>query len=771
MGILGRKVFREVAAGALLGSVLFTFVLFLQRLGKLFEQLVTSTATPELIGTLFALILPQVLTFTIPVGVLVGVLVAMGRMSADAEIIAMRACGSPSRRLLIPVGLFALIGAGLTAYTTCILNPWATRETFVILNRMVAAQVTAEIQPRIFEEQFPNRILYVREVGPPGPTVRWSQVFMADLSPPAERKGAGERGDAPRITISSETLASPDAANNRIQLAMRNGSSFEVGKDIAEYFSTSFPKGEQALDAPKRNELKPSGFSQLDMEPLRKQMEGNIEAAIDFHRRLALPVACLVLAMLAVPLGVSSRKGGKSSAFVLTVALGFFYFMGLIGMIGLARQKTLPPGMAVWMPNMVFAALSLVLIVRLEKPDDVDWSQWTKDLFQRLWKRLRGSAPFRNGEEGVRRLPLLPQIIDTYVLSSFLYYWIVLTLAFVGMTHVFTFFELLGDIVKNKIPMARVAAYHLFLTPRLLYDAAPLSVLVAVLVTFGLLARSNEITAMKACGISVYRLTVPVLLASLVISGLLFAFDYSIVPEANLVQDAIRNEIKGRPVQTYYRPDRKWILGQGPWIYYYKHMDPAENVMIGVSVYELDARSFRMKRHIAAERARWEPTLQRWVFQNGWMRDFNGISVTQFQNFEGKTATFEELTEPPSWFLKEVKQYTQMNFHQLRDYIRELRQSGFDTVRFEVQYHKKFAVPLFAAIMAIISLPFAFFSGNRGATAPVGISLAIAICYWALGQLFEQMGNVGQLPAEMAAWSPDVVFSLAGIYFMMRVRT
>ncbi|MBL8212185.1 MAG: LptF/LptG family permease [Bryobacterales bacterium] len=140
-------------------------------------------------------------------------------------------------------------------------------------------------------------------------------------------------------------------------------------------------------------------------------------------------------------------------------------------------------------------------------------------------------------------------------------------------------------------------------------------------------------------------------------------------------------------------------------------------------------------------------------------------------DFQGSTATFPELDEPPSYFLKEVKQDKQMNFHQLRAYIGELQQSGFDTVRLQVQYQKKFAVPLFALIMALISTPFAFFAGNRGAMTPVGISLSIAICYGALSQLFEQMGNVGQLPPELAAWSPDAIFSLAGAYFLMRVRT
>jgi len=773
MGILSRTVFREVMTGALLGTVLFTFVLFLQRLGRFFEQLVNSAAQLDQMGQLFLMFIPPVLVFTIPVGILVGVLIAMRRMSGDGEIVAMRAAGVPSRRLLTPVMVFATLGLALAAWCSCVITPWATRETYKILNKMVASQLTAEIRPRIFEEQFPNRILYVDDVIP-GPVVRWKRVFLADLRPPEERDGAGDRGDQPRITLAKEAVAVPDIANNRIQLALLNGSSFEVGKSVEDYYTTLSKKSEQALDAPQRSELKAKDFSELDMEPLYVQAQSAPEAAIEFHRRLALPVACIILGILAVPLGVSAKKGGKSAAFVLTVGLALSYYMGLISMIALARQKTIPIAIGVWLPNILFGCLALILLWRMERAIDRNWSSWLGESLGRAWGRLRAKLSLRRSERAFR-IPLLPQLIDTYVLSSFFYYFVVLLVSFVTITHIFTFFELLGDIIRNGIPMPRVGTYHLFLTPKLIYESAPMGILVAVLVTFGIFSKSNEVTAMKACGVSLYRLSVPILVAGLFLTGLLFAFDYYIVPEANLVQDAIRNEIKGRPVQTYLRPDRKWIVGRGPWIYYYKHFDPAANVMVGVNVYQLhrdaSGEGFEMHRHLHSENARWEPGIGRWVFQNGWTREFQGIRASAIHNFQGATATFSEFNEPPNHFLREGKQDSQMNFHQLETYIRELQQSGFDTVRLEVQYQKKFSIPLLAVIMALISIPFAFLTGNRGAMAPVGISLGIAICYWVLSKLFEQMGNVGQLPAQLAAWSPDAIFSLAGTYFLMRVRT
>ncbi len=112
-----------------------------------------------------------------------------------------------------------------------------------------------------------------------------------------------------------------------------------------------------------------------------------------------------------------------------------------------------------------------------------------------------------------------------------------------------------------------------------------------------------------------------------------------------------------------------------------------------------------------------------------------------------------------------------MNFEELASYIHELKASGLDTIRLQVQYHKKFSVPLFAFIMALLSIPFAFIAGNRGAMTGVGISFGIAIAYWVLDNLFQQVGDLNQLPAAMAAWSPDALFSIAGLWFISRMKT
>jgi len=787
MGLLFRAIFREVAKSAIFGAALFTFVLFLQRVGRLFEFLVRSSAPLATVAHLFVLAIPFTLSFTMPLGVLVGVLIALSRMSSDGEIIAMRAAGVPSRKVIPPVLVFATFATLITATASLWLTPYATWKTYKVLNQLSAAVVTSEVQPQVFDEDFPNRILYISDVTP-GATNRWRNVFIADTTAPEDQKKTDhDRGDGPTVTVAAHAIAVPDVPHNQIQLTLQDGATYDVGKDPTDYYTTQAPTGAQILEATKPNEVHAKGYTEIHTIPLYRlayhdktlDRDNVIQARIELHQRLALPPACFLLALIGIPLGISSRKGGKSGAFVVTVALAFVYWMGLIAANGLAKQQKLPVGIAMWIPNTVFAVVGLLLLTRMERPGDRDWIAALTGWASAAWTGLRGKLPAPAGHVRSRslgwRMFLVPQVVDRYVLQSFLFWCALLLIGFVLMTHVYEFFDLLSDIVKNNIAMTRVFTYLFFRTPELIFELAPMSVLVAVLITFGVLTKHNEITAMKASGVSLYRLAVPVLAAALLMSGGLFAFAHYYVPDANRKQDAIRKEIKGKPVQTYLHPNRKWVFDPGsnndPKVFYFKYIDGAQKLMVGPQVFELDPTNFRVHKHISAEKARWEPTLQTWVFENGWSREDPGGRHEKFSNFTGQAATFQELDERPDYFLQEVLQDQQMNFQQLAAYIRELQRSGIDTITLQVSFYRKFALPLFALVMALISVPFAFLAGNKGAMAGVGVSFTIAIAYWTIGKLFEQLGDVNLLPAALAAWSPDLIFAMAGLYFFTRMRT
>jgi LPS export ABC transporter permease LptG len=789
MRILGRYVFREILAGSFLAIVVATFAIFLQGVGPLFELLVRSKSAGialELIG--FALL--PILLLSIPFGMLVGVLIGLGRMSGDNEMVAMRSTGISTRRVTIPVLLFATLACLVSAGTTLWLNPLAIREQFKLRNKIAGEVVTANVPPRIFQEQFTNdnTVLYVDDVSSgTGPAV-WKRIVIADTSASAARKSArgGAHPAGPVITLAQEAIAIPDQEHGRIQLHMYGESTHESSIDEQKGergIHTLAPTGDMALDeAPPREQTAKAFQDMLTPDLWRfigsaaKDSQQWIDASLELNRRLAFPAACIVLAMIGIPLGTSSKRGGRSSGYVWAIFLCFCcYYLAFISLTHTAQKShTLSPVLASWLPNIVFGVAGIILISRMEAPGDRDilggfggaLMRWGSSLTARVTSPREPAQPERQSLIHVT----LFRLMDNYVLTSFLFYFLLWIVAFVSMTQIYTFFELLGDIVKNDIPMADALRYHLFLTPELIYRLLPFGVLLAVLVTFGIMTKNNEVTAFKACGISVRRLGIPVILMSGVISVAAFAADYSWIPLANQKQNALRNEIKGRPAQTYNRPDRQWVFHDNH-VFYFRHFDITQNVMVEPWVYEIDPKTWQLTRQINARSARWAPDAKAWIFEQGQVIDMCKRTLEcRVANF---TATsFPELTETPeNTFLKEVKQDLQMNYVELGHYIKDLNDAGFDTLTLQVQYYKKFAVPLFALTIALISVPFGFLVGNRGAMTGVGVSIGLAIAYLGIGTLFEQMGNVGYLRPDVAAWAPNTLFSLSGLYLILRMRS
>src|SRR5208337_3441661 len=179
-----------------------------------------------------------------------------------------------------------------------------------------------------------------------------------------------------------------------------------------------------------------------------------------------------------------------------------------------------------------------------------------------------------------------------------------------------------------------------------------------------------------------------------------------------------------------------------------------------LSIFELDPSTFQLTRRIFAKRAVWDSDSAEWLFQNGWVRDIQGANVTSYRTF--LESSFPEIHATPDYFKKEDLQSQEMNFGQLDRYIRDLRQSGFDTKRLSVALWQKLSYPMVVVVMAVLAIPFALSMGRRGSLTGVAVAIAVALAYWVVNGLFEAMGGVNYLPAVMAAWSSDVLFGLVG---------
>lgn len=770
MRILTRYVLSEVTAHSLVGVAIFTFVLFTRDLGHILELVVRASAPLPSVLEIFSYTIPLALTYTLPMSVLVGILIGLSRLAADSEVTAMRASGMGVWSFLRMLSIFVLGSWLLALGNGAYVAPKAQAALGRLEDRLKGSQVSFEIQPRVFYEGFPKIVVYVQDVKNAQGAAVWRGVFMADLSDAAN----------PRITLAKEGIVISEGPD-RLHLHLIDGSEHETDpKDPDHYQISTFEQTDIPIELPstenKADESQPAG--EMDTWTLHQKAISSDPTArwysIEFHRRLALPTACLVLALVGIPLGLSSKKSGKSGGFVLTILLVFaYYVVSLIG-VSLARQGRISPWFGAWLADLVFMGLAVFLLLRAEKrPFELAslrfWKPKEPALLNGFGRGRRENAFERASTRRRVFSASFPTLLDDYVLRDFFVYLGMILSTFIVLLLVFTLFELLGDILRNKVSALVVAEYLLNVTPYLLYNVAPLVMLLAVLVTFGLMERSNEITAIKATGTSIYRIVTPVIAAAAVLAGALFVADQFYLPHTNKRQEALHNQIKGKPAQTYLRPDRKWIFGQNNDIYYYQFFDPDRDQFGNISVFQLDKASFTITRRIHADRAHWADNLNRWVYEQGWERALNVSAIANYHPFD--VATFPSLHETPAYFKKEVKQYTEMNYTELRRYIRDLQQSGFDVVRLRMQLHEKLSYPLITLIVAILAIPFSMSTGKRGAITGVAVGIGVVVFYIVVTRFFEAMGNQSLLPAALAAWAPDLIFVLVGGYLILKVPT
>ncbi|HEX8872242.1 MAG TPA: LPS export ABC transporter permease LptF, partial [Candidatus Acidoferrum sp.] len=667
MRILDRYIVREVVRHAFLGLIIFTFVLFVPKLVRLMELFVRHSGSGSQITWLFFCILPTILVFTLPMAVLVGVLLGLGRMSMDSEIIAITALGISRKRILVPVALLATFFAAVTLIMTLWLAPASLRAFRSVEGELIASQISFQVQPRVFDERFPHMVLYINDVSASG--TRWNGVFLAEAG--------AESGS--RVTLAESAIVIAEARQGKLELHLNGGSTHEFSRADADHYSvTSFGRSDWPIEVGSLNQAKERVISNPERTFLslwRDRGPGWREARVELHQRFAFPVACFVFALIAVPLGAQPRRGGRAAGSLLAIVVIAGYYLLLVAGAGFARQGVVSPAVGMWAANAVMAIIAIALLPRMERYRSETTIPAAISRLSAFWRLLRrrktrvkarAAARAENGASSAPTYSSLPSILDLYLLRRFFYYFLVIMVAFLCLFEIFTFFELAEDIRRHNVPFMVVFNYFRYLIPYSVYQFTPLAALVAILVAFGVMSKNNEIVAFKASGISLYRLSLPLFFAGLAIAVSLVILDDTYLPYANQRQDAFRARIKGRPAQTYTRPQR-WIFGENGKIYNYDLFDPVEKLFGGLSVVELDPVTFQMRRRVFATRARWLDSEKTWVLESGWVRDFSDGSVERYAPF--KVTTLAELTEPPSYFNREVIQAFQMSWRDLRRYI------------------------------------------------------------------------------------------------------
>jgi LPS export ABC transporter permease LptG len=346
----------------------------------------------------------------------------------------------------------------------------------------------------------------------------------------------------------------------------------------------------------------------------------------------------------------------------------------------------------------------------------------------------------------------------------------VLFLAFAGLLGIFyigSFIDWSDNLFKGQATTSQLAQYMWYSTPQFVYYVLPLSALVGTLVTIGLLTKSSELIIMRACGVSLYRTALPLMILGLLWSGLLFGLEESFLAGSNRKAAELKHLMRGGAPRTFDVLARQWVAGRDGRIYRYTYFDPRAKTLTGLEVYRFQDKPWGLAETMAVKSASYRATDGTWLADQGWTRRFTADVVKEYTPISEKALTFEAA----SYFGTEQPDADRLTFTNLRRYIAALKVSGFDVVPYRVALHRKIAFPFVALVMTLIAIPFAVTMGRRGALFGIGLGLLLAISYWGLSAVFSAIGGAGLLSPPLAAWAPNVLFISAASYLLLTVRT
>jgi LPS export ABC transporter permease LptG len=771
--LIPRYIIGAMAPYILISLLMLTAVLLAQQAARLAEIVIYADLPFSLLGSIGAALLPGVLIFSIPLATLAGIIVGFSRMGSDSEIVAMRAAGVGSWTMIWPALLVGLLFTGATTYLHLKEAPEAARDLERIALEGMLAKLESPVEPRVFNT-LPRYVIYVRDGNKELGT--WGRVFIFDQSSAQTTKVYTARsgridssGDQSELVLTdvlattfpaatTEGNANPPPAN---PITGDTERSYVVERSDQLRFSINTGRG----DIVQRLNQRDTNADAMEWRELRERIasgkiEEQREAIRILNRRAALSLAPLVFSLLGAILGLRIRRGGKSIGVLLTIIVVIIYY--LLSLLGesLARAGTMSPYVGPWLATIFILALSLLFLFIKRVP--------FLSSIPILSRVQKGSAPATKTATAKQRgLSALgfPNLMDATLFRSLVLSFVVCFVTLAAIFNIFTLFELWRFIAVTHAGAGLVARYLLFLLPLITVELFPATMLISVLVTYALLARRHEAIAWWASGQSVYRLMLPGFFFALVIALGSWVVQEYVMPGTNLKQDALRARIRGGEARATTRTGRQWLASTDTRRFY-SYEFGEDGRLIEPAVYELDPEAVHLARVVNGKSGVWtDPT-----HLNVSEAETLTLKELEVERKSEAETTFDGV-ESPTVFKPTIDKPSQLSSRDLKGYLDAAKQRGMDVSTLAVALQRKYAGPFGIIIMALIGMPLAVSFGRKGTVIALCAAVVVGVSYWAVGGGFQQLGNHGLLRPSVAGWSPLVIFTAAGTYFLSRVRT
>jgi LPS export ABC transporter permease LptG/LPS export ABC transporter permease LptF len=769
MGILDRYVWKELGPPFAIGVAVFTFFLFIDRIYQLTNLVITKNVPFHLVFWLLMFMLPAFFTVTLPMAILVAVLLGCGRLAGDLEVIALKAAGVSPLRLLRPFVVAGLATSLLISCLTLVVNPWSAgafqRQLFTILQ----TRAVSGVQEHTFSAALGQIVLYVDELTPS--QLRLKGVLVSDERDPQRS----------RIIVAKEGRILSDERDRRVTLRFLNGSINEAEiADPQRFRYTAFTLYDMSL--PMESPLSTAGrdekpelqlpLNQLlsTAEDLARQGQNVAPYYVEFHKRFALPVAALVFVLVGFPLGVRSHRGGRAVALAASFGIVVSYYIVFTSLEGLALSRRLPPALAIWLPNMVYGVVGITLIRTTTAGVSTAWME----IAWRLWAAIAGwySGRATRPERPRRRIQLrAPRastfIIDRYLIRQYLFFLGLSLLVGAALFIVVDLLQTLDRFLRVKPPMLYILQHFAYNMPGELYKGLPLMVLISTVFLFLSLTRQRELEALLAAGVSLYRVSLPILVTALLISiSSVFFQEVALPALSTRAEEVDRVKIRGMLPRHLLRQTQIWYRSSDTRFLRLALFDPVEKSMDGLLMLDID-RDWKLVGRLDARQARWTP--QGWVLSDAVAHHIGPDNSVRSEAFTSRLADLQERIDD---FTQVQKPVDTLSFVELRAFVNKLRESGHQVGKYLVQLYARVSFPLVHFIMALVGIPFALASPRSGGRVMgIGVAIMIAIGYWMVHSTALAFAQADLLPPALAAWTANIIFAGLGTALFLNART
>jgi len=759
--ILERYILKAISPYILVSLILLTAILFAQQTVRYLEAIFHGLVPSGFVYGVALALLPNVLVFTIPMAVLAGTIVGLGRMGSDSELVAMRAAGVSTFRMLGPALALGAIATIAALYLNLQEAPHSQRELKAILVRSALYKLDSPVEPRTFTTDIPGQVIYVRD----GDKARgeWGRVFIQSQA--ADHVTYLTTAKLGRIDSSAEKseLVLQDAVRTKLPAPDARDQSYTVER--LDQFRFDFNIGRRGLLSSMRRSA--SNPDEMDWNELRQFATRSTgrdkrEAEMLLNKRLAFSFSPLLFALFGAALALRVRRGGRGLGVLLSLLVLLIYYLLTLAGDQMARAGSLPSGLGAWLASALTLAIAIGLLA-FKRREVRAWFTRTRDKSAEPGQRAKPGS-----SHAARRQWLIsfPSLLDLSLMRALGVSFLIGFLALVMIFNIFTIFELWRFIASNAATVKVVAQYLYYLFPLVSVELFPGSVLVAVLMTYALTARRREAVAWWASGQSVYRLMLPGLAFALLIGFVSWSIQERVMPEANVRQDNLRARIKGISSQLSSSSERRWLVSaDGARIFSYE-FDDQRQMLLKPTIYDFDSKGVQLTRVISGEAGKWLTASDMEISAAHWIN----LDTPQVSQQSAETMRISGV-DPPAVFRPTVDRPSQLSAERLRAYIKTLKQRGAETAPLAVALQRKYAAPFSVLVMALVGMPLAISFGRKTTVLALCAAVVVSLLFWLVSGGFQQLGEHALLPPAVAAWTPVVIFAGGALYFISRVRT